>query len=76
MTDRTVTTEDAAAELDVPPDLISKWKHRGDVVPAGYIPGRARGGLVPLYRLDELRPLAARYHARHTARHADRDTSP
>lgn len=61
---RTVTTSEAAAELDVPPGLIAKWKHRELATPAGLIPGPGRGGQVPLWRLDELRPLAERYHAR------------
>lgn len=60
-----VTTEQAAAILDVPADLIAKWKHRGKVVPVGMLQGRGRGGRAPLYRLDELRPLAEAYHARH-----------
>jgi phage terminase Nu1 subunit (DNA packaging protein) len=58
-----VTTDQAAELLDVPADLISKWKHRGKVTPVGMLQGRGRGGRVPVYRLDELRPLADRYHA-------------
>lgn len=60
---RHVTTREAAALLDVPADLISKWKYRGRVAPVGMLKGPGRGGHVPVYRLDELRPLAARYHA-------------
>lgn len=60
---RLVSTTEAAALLDVPADLIAKWKHRGRVVQRDSIPGPGRGGQVPLYRLDELRPLAERYHA-------------
>lgn len=60
-----VTTEQAAAILDVPADRIARWKYDGKVVPVGMLRGRGRGGQVPLYRLDELRPLADAYHARH-----------
>lgn len=60
---RQVTTSEAAELLDVPADLIAKWKHRGKVVPVGMLAGQGRGGQAPLYRLDELRPLADRYHA-------------
>lgn len=70
MTERTYTTEEAAQELTVPADLIAKWKHRKRVTPAGLVPGRGRGGLVPTYRLEDLRPLAESYRER-LARHAD-----
>lgn len=60
-----VTTDQAAALLEVPASVISKWRHRGKIVPVGMLAGRGRGGQVPLYRLDELRPLAEAYRARH-----------
>lgn len=71
MTERTYTTEEAAAILGVPADLISKWRHRRRVTPAGLVPGRGRGGMVPTYRLEDLRPRADAYRRRQ-ARHADR----
>jgi hypothetical protein len=58
-----VTTREAAVLLDIPETVIAQWKHRGRVTPAGLLRGQGRGGLAPLYRLDELRPLAAQYHA-------------
>lgn len=61
MTERTYTTEQAAAELGVPRSLIAKWKHRQLVTPAGFARGRGRDA--PLYLLDELRPLVERYQA-------------
>lgn len=66
MTPDLVTTEQAAFLLVVPPGVIAKWKHRGRITPVGLLRGRGvRGGQgVPLYRLEELRPLAAAYHAR------------
>jgi hypothetical protein len=60
-----VTTAQAAALLDVPAGRIARWKYDGKIVPVGMLHGRGRGGQVPLYRLDELRPLADAYHARH-----------
>lgn len=74
MTDRTYTTEEAAQVLGVPADLISTWRHRKRVTPAGLVPGRGRGGLVPTYRLEDLRPLADARAAR-LARRADRADS-
>lgn len=61
---RLVTTGEAARELGVPADLISQWRHRRRVVPAGLLRGRGRGGEQPMYWLEELRPLAEAYHAR------------
>lgn len=60
---RHVTTAQAAALLDVSPTLIAQWKSRGRVTPIDFIRGQGRGGQVPIYRLEELRPLAERYHA-------------
>lgn len=60
------TTSEAADLLRIPRDRISAWRHRGLVTPVGIIPGRSgQGKGVALYDLDELRPLADRYHARH-----------
>lgn len=59
---RTFTTKDAAEHLGVPEQLIAKWKHRGDVVPVGLASGR--GPAAPLYNLEELVPLAARWRAK------------
>lgn len=55
---RTYTTEQAAAELGVPAGTISSWRARGRVNPVDWIPGRGRGGVVPLYDLEDLRRLA------------------
>lgn len=59
-----VTTNQAAEILGVPASTISKWKHRELITPDGLLRGRGRGGTVPLYRLDLLRPLAESYHRR------------
>ena len=56
------TTAQAAAALDVPEALIRKWQHRGRIAYADRLPAAAPGGSIPLYRLEELRPLAERYH--------------
>lgn len=61
--DQLHTTQQAAEALGVPASLIRKWAHRGQVNPAGCFPAPVRGGLIPLYRLDELEDLAKRYHA-------------
>lgn len=71
--ERLVETAAAAEHFGIRPDLISKWKHEKRVTPAGMIPGRGRGGLVPLYRLDDLEPHVEAYRAR-LARHADSRT--
>jgi hypothetical protein len=60
----------AAAALGVPVTAVYDWKHRGRAAPVGYLQGVGRGGKVPLYLLDELRPLAIEYHQRR-ARRAD-----
>lgn len=64
MTERHITTTEAAEALDVPASTIAMWKSRGRIAPVGLIRGPGRGGLVPLYRLEELQPLAAAYHQR------------
>lgn len=63
-----VTTEQAAALLNVKASTIASWKHRRKVTPAGILRGRGRGGGVPLYKLEELQPLAAAHHERATRR--------
>lgn len=73
MTERLLTTADAARELGVEERVIRVWKARGKVVPAGLVRGRGRGGLVPLYRLEELRPLAEEYLERAATRRKDTD---
>ena len=67
MTPDLVTTEEASEILIVPAGAIAKWKHRGKITPVGLLRDRGvRGGQgAPLYRLDELRPLATAYHHRH-----------
>lgn len=60
--DGLVDTGQAARELGVPADLISQWKRRGLVMPAHVIPGPGRTGETPFYDLEDLRPLARRYH--------------
>lgn len=67
----TLDAQRAAAELGVPVTAIYDWKHRGRVYPAGYVRGVGRGGRVPVYRLEELRPLAERYLERNPRRAAD-----
>lgn len=64
--DQLHTTEQAAVVLEVPASLIRIWRHRGKAMPAGMVPAAVPGGLQPLYKLAELEPLAAAYHARPT----------
>ena len=64
------TARQAAAELGVPEAAIRDWKHHGRVAPVGVLRGRGRGGLQPLYLLDELRPLADAYLERLATRTA------
>lgn len=68
MTTRTYSTREAAHELGISEDLIAKWRHRGRITPVQFITGRGRGGLVPLYDLDQLRPLAEQHHRRRRTR--------
>lgn len=75
MIDRTYTTEEAAAKLGVPSLAIRDWKHRRRITPAGLVPGRGRGGLVPTYRLEDLQPLADAYRKR-LARRSDKPSTP
>lgn len=70
MSARLYTTVEAAELLGIPAAAIADMKHHGRVVPADVIRGRGRGGQVPLYDIEELRPLAQEYLER-VARHAD-----
>lgn len=63
------TTDQAAAELRVPAALIRKWRHSGKAMPSGVLRAAAPGGYVLLWRLDELRDLATRYHQTRRRRH-------
>jgi hypothetical protein len=64
------TTDQAAQVLEVSPALIRKWRHTGKAMPAGMVRAAVPGGLQPLWKLAELRPLAERYHDHHRRRHA------
>ena len=68
MTARTYSTEEAAELLGVPSSAIRNWKTRKRVTPAGLVRGRGRGGLVPTYRLEDLRAHAEAYKERVTRR--------
>jgi hypothetical protein len=66
VTERTYTTEEAARRLGVPAARIADWKHRGRVMPAGYV--RGRGHDAPVYVLAELIPLAEEWQRRTATR--------
>ena len=66
MTETTYTTQQAARRLGVPANVISKWKQRGKIYPAGYLHGR--GPDAPLYLLEELIPLANAWAKRSATR--------
>ena len=76
MTDRLLDSRTAATELDIPETMIWTWKSRGAridgvlrrLTPAGLVPGRGRGGRVPLYRPDDLTPFVEAYRSRQTRR--------
>ncbi len=68
---RLYSTEEAAAELGIEASLIRKWKHRGRVAPRQFIVGRGRDGVVPLYAIEDLSPLARQYR-----RHPRRASAP
>lgn len=65
------TTEEAAIALNVKPGLIRSWRHRGRAMPAGLVPAPVPGGEAPVWKLEELRPLAESYHRRHAAKGED-----
>jgi hypothetical protein len=58
-----VTTGQAARILGVPPRALAVWRHRKKVPAAGVLRGRGRGGRVPIYHLEDLRPFAEEYAA-------------
>lgn len=58
------TTEQAALALEVPAQRIRAWKANGAAAPAGFLRASVPTGLQPLWRLEELEPLAEGYHAR------------
>jgi len=63
MTERRLyDTRSAARELGVPPHAIAVWRNRRKVTEADSIPGPGRSGRVPLWDLEDLRPLAEAYH--------------
>lgn len=64
MTERLFSTDEAADALGVKSGTIRSWKSRGLVSPRQWIPGRGRGGVVPLYALDDLRALVDVYAPR------------
>lgn len=64
--DQLHTTEQAAVVLEVPAGLIRSWRHRGKAMPSDFIQGAVKGGWIPLFKLEELEPLAIAYHARRT----------
>lgn len=62
--DRLYSAAEAARVLDVPANVIHQWAYRKLISRSDRIPGPGRRGLVPLYRLTELQPLADAYHRR------------
>lgn len=54
----------AAVVLDVPAARIRAWAREGKIYPRDSLAGPGRRGLVLLYALDEIRPLAEAYKAR------------
>lgn len=54
-----LTAGEAGAQLGVPAGTINLWKHRKRIAPIGSIRGRGRP--VPLYDVEDLRPLAEAY---------------
>lgn len=73
MTGRRVTYGEASQELGVPEQVLRSWKLRKRVTPVELLRGPGRAGLVPVFDLEDLRPLATAYHQRLArARHAGR----
>lgn len=66
-----MTADEAAELLGVPVSVIWSWRTRQRVTPIELIRGKGRAGLVPVYDLEDLRPLAEAYRPR--PRHADAD---
>lgn len=69
---RRYTAPEAAKRLNIPSARIAEWKARGKVNPVGYVPGVGVTRRQPLYRLEDLQPLADAYHARQATRRAKR----
>lgn len=67
---RLYDTAEAAAELGVPAHAIAVWRNRKKIIEADSIPGPGRRGRVPLWDLEDLRPLAEAYHRRVATRRA------
>lgn len=65
------TTAEAALKLGVPAQAIYEWKARGRAYPVDSMRGPGRNGQVPLWDLEDLRPLARKYR-RTLARRAER----
>jgi hypothetical protein len=65
-----VDTDEAAGLLEVPMSIIWSWHTRGRVTPVAYRRGRGRRGGAALWRLEELQPLAEKYHQRVATRRA------
>ncbi|MCB9377106.1 MAG: hypothetical protein H6515_14720 [Microthrixaceae bacterium] len=63
---RLYTTSEAAVLLKVPAGRIRRWRHDEKAMPTGVIRGAVPGGEIPLWTLNELRPLAEAYHLRRT----------
>lgn len=55
--------EQAAQRLGVPAARIRAWHRAGKIAAHGYVSASVPGGRQPLFTLDEIRPLAERYHA-------------
>jgi hypothetical protein len=64
MDTRRVTTTEAAALLDVPPNQIRTWTTRRKVTPVGRTPKHGRHPAENIYLLAELVELAQTYHHR------------
>ncbi|GAA1790418.1 hypothetical protein GCM10009795_040140 [Nocardioides hankookensis] len=76
MTGPHIVDAQAAAELfNIPAAQVHKWKHRKQLTEVDSIPGRSRNKRVPLFDVDEIRPLVAQYKARVAAR-ADTPEAP
>ncbi|MCM0622496.1 helix-turn-helix domain-containing protein [Nocardioides bruguierae] len=56
-----MTTSQAAEHFGIPSGRIREWRAAGRIRPVGIIPGRGRGGMVPLYRPADLQPLVDQY---------------
>lgn len=74
MHDGLVDSRTAAELLGITQNVIAQWRKRGKLEVADSIKGgRARGGLVLLYKLKDLEELADAYHRN---RHANSRSRP